>query len=89
MKPTDEQLAHALKTAENAILNDSDSDHLALCITHLHRRNVALEEVFTHLERFLQFGMPTEEHTKLLILVQQLRERETSASGDTELDYGL
>lgn len=89
MKPTDEQLTHAIKAAEQSLVNDSDRDHIGAALVHLHKRNSELEEVFIHVERFLQFGMPTEEHAKLTVLVQRLREREASSSDNTELDYGL
>ncbi len=89
MKPTDKELAHAVEVAEQMILSDSDPDYLARCVTYMHRRNGALEEVFIHLERYLQFGTPTDEHAKLTVLVQRLREQALIGGGDTELDYGL
>ncbi len=89
MKPTNEELTHALKVAENMTANNSDMDHLALSLTHLNNRNRTLEELLVHLERYLQFGTPTEEHAKLTLLVAKLREQALSSSGDTELDYGL
>jgi len=89
MKPTNQELIHALKVAERMTANNSDLDHLAQSLTHLHNRNRALEELLVHLERYLQFGTPTEEHARLTLLVAKLREQALSDSGDTELDYGL
>ncbi|MES9962114.1 MAG: hypothetical protein ABW116_01095 [Candidatus Sedimenticola sp. 20ELBAFRAG] len=89
MKPTVEEMETALEAARRMRDADVDAHHIARCLIYLQDRNVLLEEMLTRVERFLQFGLPEEEHSKIQRLVNKMREMERRESGVDELDYGL
>ncbi len=76
MKPDESEFQIALDEAERIREKDEDSCHMAKCLFYLHQRNNDLEDVFKHLERYLLFGQPVEEHAALIRLVEGIRERE-------------
>jgi len=82
-----EQLDRAVQTAHRMVEAGTDPADLAAVLLHLYQQNRQLEQLFQLTERYLQFGMPPEEHSRLGRLVEQIREQRRSASD--ELDYGL
>jgi hypothetical protein len=89
VKPTVEEMETALDAARRMRRADVDPHHIAQCLLYLQDRDVLLEEMLTRVERYLQFGMPSDEHAKLRRLVNKIRELEVRESGGNELDYGL
>ncbi|MDF1530339.1 MAG: hypothetical protein P1R74_14570, partial [Sedimenticola sp.] len=66
-----------------------DPDYLAQSVIYLQRRDAILEQILLHLERYLQFGHPEEEHSKLIRLVDDAREMERIEKGAGKGDFGL
>lgn len=89
MKPTAEQLKTALEAAGRMRSQGEDPDSLAQCVLYLHQRDTLLEQILVHLERFLQFGLPEEEHAKLVRFVEEARAQERAEKGDGSDDFGL
>ena len=89
MKPTVEEMETALDAARRMSRADVDPHHIAQCLLYLQDRDVLLEELLTRVERYLQFGMPSEEHAKMRRLISRIRELEVRQGGGDELDYGL
>ena len=87
MKPDANELKTALDEAERMREGDEDSLFLAKSLLYLSKRNSDLEEVFLHLEKYLRFGLPTEEHSALVRLVDDIREREDEI--DDSKGFGL
>ncbi len=76
MKPTEIELKQALDEAERMREADADQHHLAKSLIYLHQRNAALEPMLEHLEKYLNFGLPVEEHSALVRMVDEIREQE-------------
>lgn len=89
MKPTDQELATALRCAESMREQGEDPDHLAQSLLYLSRRDELLEEILQHLERFLGFGFPEEEHARLVRLVEQARRQALLEQGESTDRLGL
>ncbi|MET0101880.1 MAG: hypothetical protein ABW078_09145 [Sedimenticola sp.] len=89
MKPTVEEMEIAMEAARRMRDADVDPHNIAHCLIYLQDRSVLLEEMLTHIERFLHFGLPEEEHTHLQRLVNKIRELDRREAGVDELDYGL
>ncbi len=89
MKPTANQLSGALKRAQEMRAQGEDPDYLAQSVIYLQRRDAMLERILLHLERYLQFGHPEEEHSKLIRLVDEAKEMERIEKGAGKGDFGL
>ncbi len=89
MKPTDEQLEKALQRAEQMRERDDDPDFLAKSLLYLHQRDQMLEKVLEHLELFLRFGLPVDEHMKLVRLVEEAKAQQQMDKGEDVADLGL
>lgn len=76
MKPDKNELKTALDEAKRMREADEDSLFLAKSLIYLQQRNSDLEKVFEHLEKYLRFGLPVEEHSVLVRLVAEIRDRE-------------
>jgi hypothetical protein len=74
MKPDENELRMALDEAERIRDADKDDHCLAKSLLYLNVRNKELEQVFEHVEKYLKFGLPVEEHSLLVKLVDELRE---------------
>ena len=75
MKPSANELKIALDEAVRMRAQDEDPLFLAKSLIYLQQRNGDLENVFRHLEKYLQFGFPVEEHSALVRLVAGIREK--------------
>ncbi|WP_275099707.1 hypothetical protein [Sedimenticola hydrogenitrophicus] len=89
MKPTDDELTNALQTAAGMRERGEDPDNLAKVLLYLHRRDEMLERVLEHLELFLRFGLPVEEHMKLVRLVEEAKIQEAREEGTDPGKLGL
>lgn len=89
MKPSNEELKEALSEAEKNRLTGDDPCHLGKCLLFLHRRNVMLEEVAEHAERFLRFGLQEDEHAQLRRLLDHLRRETQREAGQDPEQFGL
>ncbi len=89
MKPSDTELKDALLEAEKTRLTGDDPHHLGKCLLFLHRRNVMLEEVAEHAERFLRFGLQEDEHAQLRRLLDHLRRETLRELNQTPDQLGL
>lgn len=89
MKPTPDQLKIALNKVELMRAKGDDPEFLAQSLSYLYRRDQVLERILEHLERFLKFGLPEEEHAKLIRLVDEAREQERMEKGNDQGDFGL
>ena len=89
MKPTREELHAALAEAEQVRERGEDPHFLAKSLLYLYQRNEDLERILTHLERYLEFGLPVEEHTRLEKLIEAAKLRELLAVGEESEKLGL
>lgn len=89
MKPTTDELEMALDVAERMRDADIDSYYLAKSLLYLDQRNQLLEKVLEHVELFIQFGLPEDEHARLVLLLEEIRKKETHESGVETSDMGL
>ncbi len=89
MKPNSDQLKAALEAAERLRESGDDPDFLAKSLLYLYQRNEDLEKVLEHVERYLQFGLPTEEHAQLELLLEAAKIRELRSTGEDPEEIGL
>ncbi|MEJ1402385.1 MAG: hypothetical protein RPU73_00690, partial [Candidatus Sedimenticola sp. (ex Thyasira tokunagai)] len=89
VKPDKNQLDDALKTAEELRDLGVDRHHLGRSLLYMQRRNKLLEELLDHVELYLQFGLPVDEHAKLEKLLERIRYLEHRESGEDESSIGL
>lgn len=87
MKPNANELNTALNEATRMRDAGEDPHFLAKSLIYLQRRNSELEIVLDHLEKYLQFGLPVEEHSALVKLVDAIRGR--SDDIDDTKGFGL
>lgn len=89
MKPSDEELKAALEEAERIRESADDPNFLAKSLLYLHQRNADLEKILEHAERYIQFGLPVEEHTRLKLLLEEAKTRELRSLGEEQEEMGL
>jgi hypothetical protein len=89
MKPTVDQLKAALAAAKRMRAQGDDPDSLGRSVLYLHQRDELLERILLHMERFLQFGLPEEEHAKLVRLIEEAQAQDRAEKGGDSGDFGL
>ena len=89
MKPTDLELAAAIAEAESIRASEEEPSALAKSLLYLYRRNALLERLLEHVDRYLKFGMPDEEHARLLRLLEEVEAFEHHETGNEEKRFGL
>jgi hypothetical protein len=89
VKPSDQELKAALAEAEQIRESGEDPHFLAKSLLYLHQRNQDLEKVLEHAERYIQFGLPVEEHTQLQLLLEEAKTRELRSMGKESEEMGL
>jgi enoyl-CoA hydratase/carnithine racemase len=89
VKPSGEELKAALEEAERIRESGEDAHFLAKSLLYLHQRNSDLEKVVEHAERYIQFGLPVEEHTQLKLLLDEAKTRELRSLGEEREEIGL
>jgi hypothetical protein len=73
-KPNAEELHRVLEVAARLASNESDEGALARCVLYLHDRNQHLEDVYEHVENYLNSGMAEQAHARLVTALDQARE---------------
>ena len=89
MKPTDLELAAAIAEAESIRASEEEPSALAKSLLYLYRRNALLERLLEHVDRYLKFGMPDEEHARLLRLLEEVEAFEHHETGNEEKRFVL
>ena len=89
MKQTTEELSVARHTAEWVSEQGEDPDFVAKTLLCLQRWDETLEKVLEHLELFLRFGLPVEEHMKLVRLIEEAKAQQRMERGEDADKLGL
>ena len=89
MKPSKQELHAALAEAEQIRERGEDPHFLAKSLLYLYQRNEDLEKILVHMERYLEFGLPVDEHTRLEKLIEAAKLRELLAVGEESEKLGL
>jgi hypothetical protein len=89
VKPSSEELKAALEEAERIRESGEDPYFIAKTLLYLQQRNNDLEKVMEHAERYIQFGLPVEEHTQLKLLLEEAKTRELRSKGQESEEMGL
>lgn len=84
-----EELRAALAAADRLRADGLDQQHVARAIQQLYSRCQALEALLQTTDRYLRFGMPEHELSRMRLLVGRLRETELAAEGSGEVDSTL
>ena len=73
-KPTEEELAAALKEAQRMREQGEDPHHVAKALLNLNYQGSFLRGVLQAAENYLNSGMAEREHTQLLKAIEKARE---------------
>jgi hypothetical protein len=73
-KPNADDIHQAMLAARELSDDESAQGKLARCFLYLHDRNLQLEDVYEHVENYLNSGMAEQEHARLLITLEHARE---------------
>ena len=73
-KPDASEIHRAAETAEGLSTDKSAVGTMARCFLYLHDRNLHLEEVYEHVENYLNSGMAEQEHARLVKALDEARE---------------
>jgi hypothetical protein len=88
MKPTEEELAHALAEARRVVKAGEDRHELARSLLYVHQRVQTLTRVQQAAARYVRFGLPEKEHADLVLALEGAR-REEAPEADEEERLGL
>ncbi len=88
-KPTEQELAMALKYAKHMREQGEDPQYIAKSLLSHHYRIGYLEDVMLAVERFLRSGMAEDEHKRLLKAVERAREAELRTAKQNSSELGL
>lgn len=72
-KPTEEELADALKEAQRMREQGDDPHHVAKALLNINYQNSFLSDVLKAAENYLHSGMAEREHTLLLKAIEKAR----------------
>jgi hypothetical protein len=89
VKPSRDELKAALEEAERIRESGDDPSFVAKSLLYLHQRNSDLEKILVHAERYIQFGLPVEEHTQLKLLLEEAKTHELRSMGEEAEEIGL
>ena len=73
-KPDASDIHQAIETARGLIRDESATGTLARCFLYFHDRNLHLEDVYEHVENYLNSGMAEQEHARLVTALDHARE---------------
>ncbi|MGB5260786.1 MAG: hypothetical protein WBO34_09730 [Gammaproteobacteria bacterium] len=73
-KPHADDIHRAVETAMGLAADESAEGTLARCFLYLHDRNQHLEEVYQHVENYMNTGMAEQEHARLVTALDHARE---------------
>ena len=88
-KPTDDEMAIALKEAAYMREHDSDPKFMAKALLNTYYRLTYFEKVFKVAERYMLFGMEEAEHQLLLKEIENVREEERRIKKEEPSSFGL
>lgn len=89
MKPTSDQMDIALAEAERLRDREEDTQHLALCLLFLQRRNEVLEDLLESVEHYLNSGHAPREHSQMIKAVDAARHQMWEESESEPPNFGL
>jgi len=72
-KPNADDIHQAMAAARELSGDESEQGTLARCFLYLHDRNLQLEDVYEHVENYLNSGMAEHEHACLLASLELAR----------------
>ena len=88
-KPTDEELESALQMAAQMRDKKLDPFFIAKSLLNHNYRLKYLEEVFKATDRYLNHGMSEQERTRLLRLIDKVKDNESNTAGQDRPGFGL
>jgi len=88
-RPTDEEYATALRTAEVLHVEARDPRHLGKAMLYLDQRRGLLEKVLELADRFLRAGQDEQTHALLLKAIHAAKRAEEHATGQTRVPFPL
>ncbi len=88
-KPSDEELATALKMAEQMRDKNIDPFFVAKSLLSHNYRIRYLEEILQTADRYINQGMSEQEKTHLIRTIQKAKDAESFTSGHTIESFGL
>ncbi|MDT8281509.1 MAG: hypothetical protein RQ982_01710 [Gammaproteobacteria bacterium] len=88
-KPSDEELAKALKMAEQMRDRKIDPFFVAKSLLSHNHRIKYLEEILHTADRYINRGMSEQEKTHLILTIQKAKDAESFTSGHTTDSFGL
>jgi len=88
-KPTDEEYATALRTAETLHVEARDPRHLGKAMLYLDQRRAYLEKVLDLADRFLRAGQDEHTHALLLKAIHAAKRAEEHATGQARVPFPL
>jgi hypothetical protein len=88
-KPTDEEYATALRTAETLHVEARDPRHLGKAMLYLDQRRAYLEKVLELADRFLLTGQDEHTHALLLKAIHAAKRAEEHATGRARVPFPL
>jgi hypothetical protein len=89
MKPSSEQMKHALEVAEGMRDRDDDPDSLSRTLLYLQHRTEVLEQVHNAANEYMHFGQEERQHARLLRALESVRDFEIRESHQDKQDLGL
>jgi hypothetical protein len=88
-RPTDEEYATALRTAEVLHVEARDPRHLGKAMLYLDQRRAYLEKVLELADRFLRTGQDEHTHALLLKAIHAAKRTEEHATGQARVPFPL
>jgi CBS domain-containing protein len=88
-RPTDEEYAAALRTAQLLHVEERDPRHLGKALLYLDQRRALLEKVLELADRFLLMGQDEHTHALLLKAVHAAKRAEEHATGRARVPFAL
>ncbi len=89
MKPSAEQMQHALELAEQMREQGKDPDHLSMTLLYLQHKVEVLEQVNSAANEYMRFGQEERQHSRLLRALEHVRQFEERESNQDREDLGL
>ena len=89
-KPNADDIHQAISAARELSDDETAQGRLARCFLYLHDRNLQLEDVYEHVENYLNSGMAEHEHARLLASLEHAREADQDREhADRDESLGL
>ena len=89
MKPSTEQMQHALEVAASMRDSDDDPDYLSRALLYLQHRIEVLEQVHSAANEYMHFGQEERQHARLQRALESVRDFEIRESNQDKQDLGL